>query len=144
MTDLLICNTGAVSVNMVIGTSVTPSITGLSLSSNKLVISSGYSWLLECHLAVYSTSTEGGYTARWYNETDAAYVGQEALCERHGSGLRYRLRQTRKVARALILASDFGGNATMTLYPRVTAEVGAANLSLSNYTEPCLKVVRIG
>lgn len=144
-TDILVCNTGAVSVGMVIGTSVAPSMTGLSLSSNKLVISSGYSWMLECHLTVYSMSQSGGYTAQWYNETDSAYVGQEAVCARHGSGLRNELRQTRKVTRALILASDFGANSTLTVYPRVTAEVGVANLSLSaTYGEPCIKIVRIG
>lgn len=144
-TDILKCNTGAVSVDMVIGTSVTPSMSGLSLSSNKLVLTSGYSWLLECHLTVYSTSTSGGYTAQWYNETDSSYEGQEAVCARHGSGLRNQLRQTRKVCRALILASDFGSNSTMTLYPRVTSETGTANLSLNaTYGEPCLKIVRIG
>ena len=144
-TDILVCDTGAVSVGMNIGTSVAPSISGLSLSSNKLVITSGYSWLLECHLAVYSTSASGGYTAQWYNETDAAYVGQEAICERRNTGLRDQLRQTRKVCRALILASDFGVNSTMTLYARVTAEIGSASLSLSaTYGEPCLKIVRIG
>lgn len=144
-TDILVCNTGAVSVGMVIGTSVTPSMSGLSLSSNKLVLTSGYSWLLECHLFVYSTSTSGGYVAQWYNETDASYVGQEAVCARHGNGLRNQLRQTRKVCRALILASDFGANSTMTVYPRVTSEAGVANLSYtSTYGEPCLKIVRIG
>ena len=143
-TDILICNTGNVSVDMVIGTSATPSTSGLSVSSNKLVISSGYSWLLECHLATYSTSNVGGYIARWYNETDSAYVGQEAVCIRNNSGLRYELRQTRKVCRALILASDFGSNSTMTVYPRVTSETGSAALALAGYNEPCLKIVRIG
>ena len=142
--DILKCNTGGVTVGMTIGTSVTPSMSGLSLSSNKLVITSGYSWLLECHLTLYSTSTSGAYTAQWYNETDAAYVGQEAICARRNTGLRYQLRQTRKVTRALILASDFGANSTMTIYPRVTAETGTAALSLSGYGEPCLKIVRIG
>jgi hypothetical protein len=144
-TDILVCNTGAVSVGMNIGTSVSPSMSGLSLSSNKLVITSGYSWLLECHMTIYSTSTDGSYTARWYNETDSAYVGQEAICARYGSGLRNQLRQTRKVCRALILASDFGANSSLTVYARVTAESGSANLSLSaTYGEPCLKIVRIG
>ena len=144
VTDILVCNTGAVSVGMNIGTSVTPSMSGLSLSSNKLVITSGYSWLLECHMTIYSTN-QGSYTAQWYNETTSAYVGQEAVCARHGSGLRYQLRQTRKVCRALILARDFGSNSSMTVYARVTAETGTANLSLSaTYGEPCLKIVRIG
>ena len=143
-TDILVCNTGAVSVGMNIGTSVAPSMSGLSLSSNKLVISSGYSWLLECHMTIYSTDT-GSYTAQWYNETNSVYVGQEAVCARHGSGLRNQLRQTRKVCRALILASDFGSNSSMTVYARVTAESGTANLSLSaTYGEPCLKIVRGG
>ena len=145
-TDILICNTGNVSVDMVIGTSATPSISGLSISSNKLVISSGYSWLVECHLSVYRSSGGiAGYVARWYNTTDSAYVGQEAVCTSNSSGLRYELRQTRKVCRALILASDFGSNSTLTVYPRVTSETGSAALSLSStYGEPCLKIVRIG
>lgn len=144
-TDILACNTGAVSVGMVIGTSVTPSMSGLSLSSNKLVITSGYSWLLENHLTVYSTTNDGGYTAQWYNETTSAYIGQEAVCARHNSGLRNQLRQTRKVCRALILASDFGANSTMTVYSRVTAEVGTCNLHLNaTYGVPTLKIVRIG
>lgn len=143
-TDLLICNNQAVTVGMVIATSVAPSIPGLSLSSNKLVLSSGYSWLLECHLAVHSSTNDGGYTAQFYNETDASYIGQEAICARHGSSLQNHLRQTRKVCRALILANDFGANSTMTIYPRITSETGTTNTYLTNYSEPCIKIVRIG
>lgn len=142
--DILKCNTGAVSVGMVIGTSVSPTMTGLSLSSNKLVITSGYSWLVECGLTVYSNTTNGSYTAQFFNETTSAYIGHEALCGRVSTGLRGYLRQTRKVSRALILASDFGANSTMTVYARVTSETGSCALSLSGYGEPCLKVVRIG
>lgn len=140
-TDIL-TGGGTPGVNNPITASGTPSTTGLSISSGKLVISSGYSWYIECGLAIYASN--GQTVIQIYNETSTAYVGQEAHCGSSGGGVHTYLRQTRKVARGLILAGDFGANSTLTVYPRVTSISGISSWALAGYTEPIIRVMRIG
>lgn len=139
-TDILTAG-GTPAVNNPITTSGTPTISGLSISAGKLVISSGASWYVECGLSVYSSS--GNATIEWYNETDSAYFGQEAHIGSSTGGIYKHLRQSRKVSRGLILSADFGANPTLTIYPRVTSITGISSWALAGYTEPVVRVVRI-
>lgn len=148
--DLLACATSDnYTVNNDLPITGTPSITGVSLSSNKLVLSSGASYVLEYSLQIYS-STYGIYgRVQWYNETDAVYMGNEAqISQGNAPGWGFIFtRITRPTARALILASDFGANSTLTLYPRVTASsLSSATTHFSTpniYAPPTVKILRI-
>lgn len=113
-------------------------ITGVTISSNDAVLSSGASYYIECSGVKYARNSVA--FVQWYNQTTSAYVGQGAywmnLPDR-------QTRVTRWVCRALILASDFGANSTMTLAPRTVSLSGGGSYTLSGYTEPHVRILRI-
>ena len=141
-TDILTAS-GTPGVGNYLITSSTPTISEIALNSGKLELDSGFSWLLECHLSIYSSSncTAG---IQFYNDTTTSYVGQIAYVGRNASGVETILRQSRKVSRALILASDFGANSTMVIAPKVVSISGSISAwNLAGYTNPVLKIVKI-
>jgi hypothetical protein len=145
--DLLACATSA---NYVVGNALpitgAPSITGASLSSNKLVLASGASYVIEYSLQIYVATYNHYARVQWYDETNSAFVGNEAQVSQGDTKWAFRFaRITRPTARALILASDFGANSTLTLYPRVTATTSSSAQTHYNntYAPPTVKILRI-
>jgi hypothetical protein len=138
----LTCPIITASANAILTVSSTPTITGVTKNgSNHLVLASGASYMLEVSLGLYRS----GYTnavVQWYNSTDSAYIGQEAVVQCY---LWYSnsARITRFVSRALILDTDITG-ASVTVYPRVkSVSSSGAALGLTNYTHPTVRVWRI-
>jgi hypothetical protein len=121
-------------------------VTGVSISSDKLVLSSGASYVIEYATQGYNPSVNWVGTLQWFNETLDTYVGSVVVLPVAFSGgmLLYTSRITRLVARALILASDFGANSTMTFYPRVLTVTSAGSTTFpTGGAPPSVQVIRI-
>lgn len=133
------CDIGGVAVGTDVNINGTSSISGVTITNNNAVLSSGASYYLEFSGAIYDSNMSG--TVQWYNQTTSSYVGQQTILRnRPADGTRVN----RMVARCLILSSDFGSNNTMTLSPRTTAKSGAAMYGYDgNYTPPHVRIIRI-
>ena len=121
----------------------TSSISGVSITNNDAVLSSGASYYLEFSGAQLSPTSTGGTsgTVQWYNQTTSSYVGQQTILRNKPADGQ---RVNRMVARCLILAADFGSHSTMTLSPRTTAKTGAAKYGYDGtVTPPHVRIIRI-
>jgi len=121
----------------------TSSISGVTITNNDAVLSSGASYYLEFSGAQLSPTFYGGTsgTVQWYNQTTSTYVGQETILRNKPAD---GTRVNRMVARCLILASDFGSHTTMTLSPRTKAKTGTAAYGYDGtVTPPHVRIIRI-
>lgn len=123
----------------------TTTLTGVAISANKVVISSGASYLLEYSGQAYDPDLAWVGSVQWYNETLSQYIGSPMVIPVASGMFFYTARITRLTARALITAEDFGANATMTLYPRVlSSSSSGTTITLPGSTYlPRLMVIRV-
>ena len=133
------CDHDGVAVGVDVNINGTSSITGVVITNNDAVLSSGASYYLEFSGAISNSGDSG--TVRWYNQTTSSYVGQQTILKNPAAS---NTRVNRMVARCLILSSDFGSNSTMTLSPRTTAKSGSAVYGWNgNVTPPHVRIIRI-
>jgi len=99
------------------------SVTGVSIVSGRLRLSSGASYVLEgspAGIAVAARSSAMRAEVAWINTTTGLEIGTRCIYDIGSNGTIATAERTgRWSAQALILASDFGGNATMDIELRV-------------------------
>lgn len=137
----LTCSTITASAGADVPILSTPTLSGVSIdASNRLVLASGSSYLLEISVGLYKT-TAATCVVQWYSQTDGAYIGQDCIAKTT-SWFTNGARVTRFVARVFILASDITG-ASITLHPRVkSVSTSGATLGYSGIP-PVVRVWRI-
>jgi len=101
-------------------------LTGVSVVSGRLRLTSGASYYIEASTATYGISrpVNGVYEVALYNHTTSTEIGQRLIINLPSTSpatTDKSPRCTRWCARALVLASDFGVNSTMDIELRVVA-----------------------
>lgn len=101
-------------------------LTGVSVVSGRLRLTSGASYYIEASTATFGINrpVNGVYEVALYNHTTSTEIGQRLVINLPSSSpatTDKSTRCTRWCARALVLASDFGANSTMDIELRVVA-----------------------
>lgn len=100
------------------------SLTGVSTVSGRLRLSAGASYYIEASTSFLGLNrpANGVFETALYNTTLSTEVGQRSVCNLPSTKRTDQSpRSTRWCARALVLPSDFGANATMDIEFRVVA-----------------------
>jgi len=101
-------------------------LTGVSVVSGRLRLTSGASYYIEASTSTYGINrpVNGVYEVALYNHTTSTEIGQRLVINLPSTSpatTDKSTRCTRWCARALVLAADFGANSTMDIELRVVA-----------------------